>query len=64
MQMVKESLNEGYCDISGHPTDMIMAGEMGGIKVYVAKGVSWMCSKRTQEMTILNLVKMFRMPGR
>ena len=38
MQMVKESLNEGYCDISGHPTDMTVVGEMGGIKIYVAKG--------------------------
>lgn len=58
MQMVKESLNEGYCDISGHPTDMTLVGEylvivtsqvtklthrlgeMGGIKVFVAKGLS------------------------
>ena len=38
MQMIKESLNEGYCDISGHPVDMTVVGEMGGIKVYVAKG--------------------------
>ena len=40
MQMVKESLNEGYCDVSGHPTDMALVGEMGGIKIYVSKGVS------------------------
>ncbi|RPD65851.1 hypothetical protein L226DRAFT_529987 [Lentinus tigrinus ALCF2SS1-7] len=39
MQMVKESLNEGYCDVSGHPTDMTLVGEMGGIKVFVAKDV-------------------------
>ncbi|TBU28918.1 hypothetical protein BD311DRAFT_721461 [Dichomitus squalens] len=39
MQIVKESLNEGYCDISGHPTDMTVVGEMGGIKIYVAKDV-------------------------
>lgn len=26
MQMVKESLNEGYCDISGHPADMTLIG--------------------------------------
>ncbi|KAH9946348.1 uncharacterized protein BXZ73DRAFT_86493 [Epithele typhae] len=39
VQMVKESLNEGYCDVSGHPTDMALAGEMGGIKVFVAKDV-------------------------
>ncbi|KAI0646791.1 hypothetical protein C8Q79DRAFT_956470 [Trametes meyenii] len=39
MQMVKESLNEGYCDISGHPTDMALVGDMGGIKVFVARDV-------------------------
>ncbi|KAI9067076.1 hypothetical protein FKP32DRAFT_1644765 [Trametes sanguinea] len=27
LQMVKESLNEGYCDPSGHPTDMALIGE-------------------------------------
>ncbi|EIW60639.1 uncharacterized protein TRAVEDRAFT_119941 [Trametes versicolor FP-101664 SS1] len=39
MQMVKESLNEGYCDISGHPADMTLIGDMGGIKIFVAKDV-------------------------
>ncbi|KAI1790758.1 hypothetical protein LXA43DRAFT_921512 [Ganoderma leucocontextum] len=39
VQMVKESLNEGYCDVSGHLTDMTRVGEMGGVKIYVAKDV-------------------------
>ena len=28
MQMVKESLNEGYCDVSGRLTDMVLVGEL------------------------------------
>ncbi|KAI0822620.1 hypothetical protein BC628DRAFT_1388241 [Trametes gibbosa] len=39
MQVVKESLNEGYCDISGHPTDMTLVGDMDGTKIFVAKDV-------------------------
>ena len=27
MQIVKESLNDGYCDVSGHAHDMIHIGE-------------------------------------
>lgn len=27
LQMVREALNEGYCDPSGHPTDMALIGE-------------------------------------
>ncbi|KAI0637255.1 hypothetical protein C8Q77DRAFT_1216014 [Trametes polyzona] len=37
MRMVKESLNEGYCDISGHPSDMSHVGDMDGIKFFVTK---------------------------
>lgn len=48
--MIKESLNEGYCDISGHPTDMTMVGEMGGIKLYVAKGAFLAVLTLIQEM--------------
>jgi hypothetical protein len=28
MQMVKESLNDGYCDISGHLGDLTRLGEL------------------------------------
>lgn len=56
--MVKESLDEGYCDISGHAVDLdlvgkkpsleldlkrtakwfVCSGEMGGVKIFLAKG--------------------------
>ncbi|OBZ66504.1 hypothetical protein A0H81_13686 [Grifola frondosa] len=39
MEVVKESLNEGYCDISGQPTDMTLVGKMGDIKIFVTKDV-------------------------
>ncbi|KAI8998895.1 hypothetical protein BD414DRAFT_519966 [Trametes punicea] len=39
MKVVREALNEGYCDISGHPVDMTLVGDMGGTKVFVAKDV-------------------------
>ncbi|KAJ7039263.1 hypothetical protein C8F04DRAFT_1087709 [Mycena alexandri] len=39
MQQVQESLNEGYCDISGRVGDLTVAGEMGNIKVYLSQEV-------------------------
>lgn len=39
MQMVKETLNEGYCDGSGEAIDLIFIGDMGGVKVYVSRDV-------------------------
>ncbi|KAI0077558.1 hypothetical protein K474DRAFT_1750473 [Panus rudis PR-1116 ss-1] len=40
MQMVKEALNEGYCDISGRAGDLTLIGEyMGGVKVYLTQDV-------------------------
>ncbi|KAA1478156.1 hypothetical protein DENSPDRAFT_659742 [Dentipellis sp. KUC8613] len=40
MQMVKESLNEGYCDVSGQAGDLDLIGSMGSISVYASHGVS------------------------
>ncbi|QRW13174.1 hypothetical protein RhiLY_12173 [Ceratobasidium sp. AG-Ba] len=40
MNMVKESLDEGYCDVSGSADDFALAGEVAGYKVYIAKDVS------------------------
>jgi len=37
MQMVKESLDEGYCDISGHVGDLDFIGEMSHVKIYVSR---------------------------
>ncbi|KAG8743102.1 hypothetical protein FRC10_000402 [Ceratobasidium sp. 414] len=39
MQMVKESLNEGYCDISGSIDDLTLTGDVAGYRVYIAKDV-------------------------
>ncbi|KDQ54066.1 hypothetical protein JAAARDRAFT_409896 [Jaapia argillacea MUCL 33604] len=36
MQMVKESLNEGYCDVSGHVRNLEKAGSMANIPVFIA----------------------------
>ncbi|KAH9951982.1 hypothetical protein B0H21DRAFT_817732 [Amylocystis lapponica] len=38
MRTVKESLNDGYCDVTGHGADMSLVGEMGNIKIFVSKG--------------------------
>ncbi|KAI0252773.1 hypothetical protein BJV78DRAFT_1198868 [Lactifluus subvellereus] len=34
MQTVKESLDEGYCDVSGRAGDLDLVGSMGGVKVF------------------------------
>ncbi|KAJ7675084.1 hypothetical protein B0H17DRAFT_1170632 [Mycena rosella] len=39
MQQVQESLNEGYCDISGRVGDLTVVGEIGNIKVYLSQEV-------------------------
>ncbi|KAJ7209538.1 hypothetical protein GGX14DRAFT_451864 [Mycena pura] len=39
MQQVKESLNEGYCDISGRVGDLNVVGEIGHIKIYLSQEV-------------------------
>jgi hypothetical protein len=38
MQQVKESLNEGYCDISGRAEDLKHVGAVGSVKVYLSAG--------------------------
>ncbi|KAJ7072465.1 hypothetical protein C8F01DRAFT_1104075 [Mycena amicta] len=39
MQQVNESLNEGYCDISGRVGDLTAVGEIESIKVFVSQEV-------------------------
>jgi len=39
MEMVKESLEDGYCDISGRVGDLRHIGTMGDMKVYVSQEV-------------------------
>ncbi|KAI0313421.1 hypothetical protein OF83DRAFT_1175689 [Amylostereum chailletii] len=36
MQMVKESLDEGYCDVSGRAGDLDLVGNMGDMKVFAS----------------------------
>lgn len=38
MQRVKESLDEGYCDISGRAGDLQHIGSIGTMKVYLSAG--------------------------
>jgi len=37
MQVVRESLDEGYCDVSGRTGDLDFIGSMGGVKVYATQ---------------------------
>ncbi|KAG1807427.1 uncharacterized protein BJ212DRAFT_1449281 [Suillus subaureus] len=39
MQMIKESLNEGYCDVSGHVAELDHNGVMGTMKIFIARDV-------------------------
>ncbi|KAF5386054.1 hypothetical protein D9615_002424 [Tricholomella constricta] len=39
MRQVKESLDEGYCDVSGRVGDLNRVGEMGSVKVYLSQEV-------------------------
>ena len=62
MKIVKESLNDSYCDITGSAVDMVLAGmfasvyivrygtqweylgDMGGFKVFMARGMFLFCT--------------------
>lgn len=39
MHEVKETVNESYCDVSGMSENLVLAGEMGSVKVYLADTV-------------------------
>ncbi|KAJ8522756.1 hypothetical protein ONZ45_g741 [Pleurotus djamor] len=39
MRQVKESLNDGYCDVSGRAGDLNLIGEMGHLKIFVTQDV-------------------------
>lgn len=39
MRQVRESLNEGYCDVSGRVGDLNRVGEMGSVKIYLSQEV-------------------------
>ncbi|KII91548.1 hypothetical protein PLICRDRAFT_512049 [Plicaturopsis crispa FD-325 SS-3] len=60
MQMVKEALNEGYCDIN-HGIDLSLAGQMGDMKVFIARSVrepaSVMATKRDIIGRFINVIR-------
>ncbi|KAG2126877.1 uncharacterized protein EDB93DRAFT_1257371 [Suillus bovinus] len=39
MQTIKESLDEGYCDVSGHVAELDYIGVMGTMKIFIARNV-------------------------
>ncbi|PPQ99714.1 hypothetical protein CVT24_009697 [Panaeolus cyanescens] len=39
MQRIRETLEEGYCDISGRKGDLHMIGQMGPIKIYLSEEI-------------------------
>ncbi|KNZ80421.1 Sacsin [Termitomyces sp. J132] len=39
MRRVQESLDEGYCDVSGGLEDLNLIGEMGNVRIYLTQGV-------------------------
>lgn len=39
MQTIKESLDEGYCDVSGHVAELDHIGAMGTMKIFIARDV-------------------------
>jgi len=53
MQMIKESLDEGYCDISGRAGDLDYIGEMGNVKLFVSRDVPQPKSIMTTKHDIL-----------
>lgn len=38
MKVVKESMNDNYCDASGQALDLAHVGDMGGIKIFFSRG--------------------------
>ncbi|KAF7975917.1 hypothetical protein HWV62_8178 [Athelia sp. TMB] len=71
MQTVKESLDEGYCDISGRAGDLDFIGEMGNVKVYVSRDVpepkSIMYTKRDTLARFIHVIqplaKVYKLPS-
>ncbi|KAK1226720.1 hypothetical protein PQX77_010295 [Marasmius sp. AFHP31] len=62
MQRVKESLDEGYCDVSGRVGDLKEIGKMGGVKVYLSYDVprpemaTFMSEKRDSIARLVHLM--------
>ncbi|TFK25484.1 hypothetical protein FA15DRAFT_703591 [Coprinopsis marcescibilis] len=39
MEQIKESLNESYCDVSGHNQHLVFLGQVGSINIYISQDV-------------------------
>jgi hypothetical protein len=61
MQQVKESVNEGYCDISGRAGDLVQIGTVSDIRVFAAPDVpdlpSLIAAKREPLTRFVNVVR-------
>ncbi|KAG2015943.1 hypothetical protein CC2G_009161 [Coprinopsis cinerea AmutBmut pab1-1] len=45
MEQVKESLNDSYCDASGHNQHLVSLGEIGNVKIFISQDVPPQISK-------------------
>ncbi|KAF9264248.1 hypothetical protein L218DRAFT_958669 [Marasmius fiardii PR-910] len=62
MRRVKESLNEGYCDVSGRTGDLKEIGRMGDVKVYVVHNVPQMATiMNDKKQSIARLIHIMNM---
>ncbi|THU91523.1 hypothetical protein K435DRAFT_759191 [Dendrothele bispora CBS 962.96] len=61
MQQVKETLDEGYCDISGRAGDLKQIGQMGEVSVYLSEEVpqidTFMATKRNSMARFIYIMK-------
>lgn len=53
MEVVNESLDEGYCDISGQVEELDHLGTVGETKVFVTRGCSFYGFNAIDPLTLL-----------
>ncbi|KAI5994871.1 hypothetical protein EDC04DRAFT_2981262 [Pisolithus marmoratus] len=53
MEMIKESLDEGYCDVSGQVGKLDHLGSVGDVKVFVARDVPEAATFMTRKFEVL-----------
>ena len=42
--VLRETVNDEYCDAGGQKVDLVHVGEMGGVRVFMAKGKCYLLS--------------------
>jgi hypothetical protein len=55
MQTIRETVDDGYCDVAGKAGDLQHIGTMGEIKVYAAPGMFIPCSSSSFLTTIADV---------